>query len=108
MMDARTKAVKSHRMRLRKRRMKRVEVTVREDDAPLVRKMAVALRRDDPPARKLRAMVRKAVAQDHGPSIGAVLASLPDISGPEFDRVFDEIEQVRRHPVMMQIRDVGL
>lgn len=107
-MDARTKAVKSHRKRLRKRRMRRVEVTVREDDATLVRHMAAALRRDDGPARKLRAIVRQAVARDHEPSIGEVLASLPDLSGPDFDRVFDEIEQLRRHPIMSQIRDVDL
>ena len=106
MMDARTKALKSHRARLRKRRMKRVEVTVREQDAGLVRDIAAALRRDDASARKLRTMTRQAVAENSEPSIAEVLDSLPDISGPEFDRVFDEIERSRHDPVMMQIRDV--
>jgi hypothetical protein len=108
MTDARTRAVKSHRKRLRKRRMKRVEVTVREPDAALVRAMAAALRRDDAAARRLRAIVRQAVAQDPEPSVGKVLNSLPDISGPEFDAVFDEIERSRRDPIMMQVRDVDL
>lgn len=108
MMDARTKALKSHRARMRKRRMKRVEVTVREHDASLVRDVAAALRRDDAGARKLRTIVRQAVAQNSEPSIGEVLNSLPDISGPEFDRVFDDIERSRRDPVMMQVRDVDL
>jgi hypothetical protein len=108
MIDARTTAVKSRRKRLRKRRMMRVEVTVREPDAVLVRDMAAALRRDDASARRLRAIVRQAVPQDPEPSVDKVLSSLPDISGPEFDAVFDEIERSRRHPVMMQVRDVDL
>jgi len=88
--------------------MKRVEVTVREQDAALVRDMAAALRRDDAPARRLRTIVRQAVAQPPEPSIGEVLESLPDISGPEFDAIFEEIERFRHDPIMMKVRDVDL
>lgn len=88
--------------------MKRVEVTVRENDAALVRQMAAALRRDDASGRQLRAMVREAVATRPEPSALDIFNSLPDISGPEFDAVFDEIERFRHHPVMMQVRDVDL
>jgi hypothetical protein len=108
MIDARTRAVKSHRKRLRKRRMRRVAVTVREPDVVIVRDMAAALRRDDATARRLRAIVRQAIAQDPEPSIDKVLNSLPDISGAEFDAVFDEIERSRRHPAIMQVRGVDL
>ena len=108
MMDARSKAVKSHRRRLRKRRMKRVEVTVRDGDTGLIRDMAAALRRDDTPARRLRAMVRQAVAPASEASLGKVFESLPDISGREFDSVFDEIERLRHDPIMSRVREIDL
>ncbi len=41
-----------------------------------------------------------------GPSIAEVLRSLPNVSGPEFDEAFEEIERLRQHPVMEQVRDV--
>src|ERR1700730_6509348 len=108
MMDARTKAVKSHRRRLRKRRMKRAALPVRENDAALPRQIAAALRRDDASAARLRTLARQATAPKPEPSALDVFNSLPDISGPEFDAVFDEIERFRRHPMMMQVRDVEL
>jgi len=107
-MDARTKALKAHRKRLQTRRMKRVEVTLRENDAALVRKLAATLRRDGVAARRVRAVLSKAVADKHEPTLAEILAGLPDISGPEFDSVFEEIEQFRHHPVMMKVRDVEL
>ena len=107
-MDARTKAVKAHRKRLRSRRIKRVEVTVREDDAALIRQLARLLRRDEDAALRARTMVRAAVEQQSGPTIAEAIRSLPDISGPEFDEVFEEIVRFRHHPVMMQVRDVDL
>jgi len=36
------------------------------------------------------------------------LDSLPDISGPEFDAVFEEIERFRHDPVANKLRDVDL
>jgi hypothetical protein len=49
-----------------------------------------------------------AVGRNTEPSIADVLRSLPDISGPEFDWVFEEIERLRQHPIMKQVRDVEL
>jgi len=106
-MDARTKAVKAHRKRLRSRKMKRVEVTVRDEDAALIRRLAAHLRRADENAERLRFVLRGAVAENRGPTIAEALYD-PVIAGPEFDEVFEEIEQFRRHPVMMQVRDVEL
>ena len=106
-MDARTKAVKAHRKRLRTRKMKRVEVTVREEDAALVRKFAAQLRRNDENAQRLRFVLRGAVAEHRGPTIAEALYD-PAIAGPEFDEVFEEIERFRHHPVMQQVRDVDL
>jgi hypothetical protein len=107
-MDARTKAVKAHRRRLRARKMKRVEVTVREADAVLIRKLAGLLRRDDEAAGRARTTLRAAIERKAGPTIAEAVGSLPDISGPEFDDVFEEIERFRHHPIMMQVRDVDL
>jgi hypothetical protein len=107
-MDARTKAVKTHRKRLRLRRMRRVEVTVREDDAPLIQSVAKALRGDDASAKRARAALRAATKESTGPTVAEAIRSLPDISGPEFDQVFNEIERFRHHPMMLQVRDVDL
>ena len=108
MTSAQSKAVKSHRTRLRKRGMKRIEVIVREQDAALVRGVAEVLRRDDVSARKLRTAMHGAVGQRAEPSIADVMNSLPDISGPEFDKIFEEIERLRQHPIMKQVRDIEL
>jgi len=107
-MDARTKALKAHRKRMRVRQMKRVEVTVREQDAGLIRRLAAELRRDDQAAHRIRAALDGTAADDGGPTVADVMAALPDISGPEFDKVFEEIEKFRHDPVMMRVRDVEL
>jgi|SRR4051812_31369550 hypothetical protein len=103
-MDARTKAVKNHRKRLRTRRMKRVEVTVREHDAALLRKFAAALRRNDKSAARLRASLLEEPSASQEPTVAEVMAALPDISSPEFDPVFEEIERFRHDPIMMRVR----
>ena len=50
----------------------------------------------------------QAVTPGPEPSALDIFNSLPDISGPEFDALFDEIERFRHHPAMMQVRDVEL
>jgi hypothetical protein len=52
--------------------------------------------------------MRDAVDPGNEPSIAEAMRSLPDISGPEFDDAFDEIERLREHPIMKQVRDVEL
>lgn len=106
-MDARTKAVKTHRRRLKARRMQRVEVTVRKQDATLVRKLVARLRHNDDNADRLRCVMRAAVAEDRGPTLLEALYD-PVVSGPEFDEVFEEIERSRHHPIMMKVRDLDL
>ena len=106
-MDARTKAPKAHRKLLQTRRMKRVEVTVRNQDAALVQRLATELRRNDANAERLRLVLRGAVAEHRGPTLAETLYD-PVIAGPEFDDVFEEIERFRHHPLMMKLRDVDL
>jgi hypothetical protein len=88
--------------------MRRVEVTVREDDALLIQSVAKALRSNDASAERARAALRAAAKQDAGPTIAEALSSFPDISGPEFDEVFEEIERFRHDPIMLQVRAVDL
>ncbi len=87
--------------------MKRVELTLREQDAGLVRRLAAELRRNDENADRLRFVLRGAVARHRGPTIAEALYD-PSVAGPEFDEVFEEIERFRHHPVMMKVRDVDL
>lgn len=103
-MDARTKAVKTHRKRLRRRGLKRVEVTVPAQDTELVREIASALRANGPEAQT----IRQAPSRKKHLSAAEVIDAGPDISGPEFDSVFDEIERLRRDPVLQRAREVDL
>jgi hypothetical protein len=107
-MDARTKALKSHRKRLRSSGLKRVEVTVPSRDAKLVREVASVLRNGGATARRLASSVRDITGKEKEPTIAEVMAAAPDISGPEFDAVFDEIERLRHDPVVQKVRDIDL
>ena len=107
-MDARTKAVKAHRKRLRTRGMKRVEVTVPSKDADLVREVAAVLRSNSGQAQCLRTSLRQATDRGPEPTIAEAMDSLPDISGPEFDAFFEEIERFRHHPTMLKMRDIDV
>jgi hypothetical protein len=98
MASAQSKAVSRHRARLSRQGWKRIEVVVRSRDAGLLRELAAVLRRDDPVARQLRDATRQALGHDAAPSIADVIRSLPDVSGPEFDDAFVEIERLRQEP----------
>jgi hypothetical protein len=87
--------------------MKRVEVTLREQDAALIRRLAGELRRKDVNAERLRSVLRGVLAKSRGTNLAEALYD-PAISGPEFDEVFQEIEQFRRSPEMMRVRDIDL
>ena len=106
-MDAQTKALTSHRKRLRARGVKRVEVLVRAKDVALVRQLAAGLRSDDASAERLRDALRGVVAGSQGKTLGDMLYD-PAIAGPDFDEIFAEIERSRRDPAMMKMRDVKL
>ena len=53
-MDAKTRAVKAHRARLKKRGMKRLEVSVPAREAPVIRRAASVLRGQSSEAARLR------------------------------------------------------
>lgn len=106
-MDARTKALKTHRKRLRTRGMKRVELTLQEQDAVLLRRVATKLRKADADAARIRSALREAVAEKRASTLAEALYD-PIVARPEFDDVFEEIERERRDPVMSKARDVDL
>jgi hypothetical protein len=105
-MDARTKALKSHRKRLRSSGLKRVEVTVPSRDAKLVREVASVLRNGGATARRLASSVKQITRGEAEPTVAEVIESMPDISGPEFDAIFEEIERLRHDPIVNKVRDV--
>jgi hypothetical protein len=107
-MDARTKSPKPRRKRSSPRAPKPVAKAARDPDAALVRQLAAELQRGDENAERLRAVLRAALAERRGPTLAEILNAGPDISGPEFDHIFEEIERFRHHPVMMKVRDVDL
>jgi|SoiMethySBSTD1v2_1073268.scaffolds.fasta_scaffold1933919_2 hypothetical protein len=102
MTDAQKNVLKAHRTRLQKRGLRRVEVTVRSEDIELVRDVAAALREDGERARWMRNALRDAAKQ---PAIAEDLSSLPDISAPELDATFEDVDHSRHQPVTTKVRD---
>jgi hypothetical protein len=105
-MDARTKAVKTHRKRLRTRGLKRVEVTVLAEHVMLVRDFAAQLRENPARAKEITAAVR-AEEKKRSKNLAEALYD-PAVAGPDFDDVFEEIERSRHDPEMMKTRDIEL
>ena len=104
-MDARTKAVKSHRKRLHARGMKRVEVTVRAENVALLRDVAAKLRETSDVTRIAAALVPPPPTKTR--SLADALYD-PILADPAFDEVFEQIERSRRDPEMMKTRDIDL
>jgi hypothetical protein len=75
-MSSQRKAVKSYRRRLKRQGIVRVEVQVRKDDAPLVRKVAQALS-DPTRGREARAILSEKFGERRPKDFKELLASLP-------------------------------
>jgi hypothetical protein len=82
-----TSAVAEHRRRLRGRGLRRVEVQVRGEDAPLVRAVAAALA-DPERAAEARALLRGRFAPASARSLKDLLASAP-LDGVDLERSRD-------------------
>jgi hypothetical protein len=107
-MDARTKPLKIRRKRARARRPAKAASLKRGQDQALLRQLAAELRRNDDNAERLRAVLHVALRQRRGPTVAEVMDAAPDISGPEFDHIFEEIERFRHSPIAMKVRDIDL
>jgi hypothetical protein len=106
-MDARTKAVKSHRKRMRSSGMKRVEVMVRAEYVPLVREVAAELRAGSANAKRIESALRRDRPKEPVRNLAEALYD-PAIAGGSFDEVFEELDRARRDPVMQMTRDIDL
>jgi hypothetical protein len=111
MMDARTKAVKSHRNRLRRRGCRRVEVQVPADEVAVIRKAAAILRNPTQEAAQLRRTLGFA------PKPGRALTALDIFAMPEplsaegerqWKQVMKQVERHRKDPRLNRPRDVEL
>ena len=87
MPTAKKKAVASYRRRMRRKGLVRVEVQVREGDAPLLRSVAGALI-DPDRAAEARALLRERFAPRAVKGLKALLAAAP-LEGVDLERVRD-------------------
>jgi len=106
-MDAKTKALKAHRARLKKRGMKRLEVCVPAVEAEVIRRAASVLRKQAAEAGLLRQVL--GFAQTPGRVTTAVdLFALPEQSSTVDDAMWDEamaqIARDRKDPAINRPR----
>ena len=88
--------------------MKRVQVTVRAEHAPLLRHVATKLRADPKNARRIRTALNDAATSGRGKSLAEALYDPPVVAAPAFDDVFDEIERARQEPAMQRMHEIDL
>ncbi len=110
-MDARTKALKAHRTRLKKRGMKRVEVSVPRAEAAVIRKAASALREQSGEAARLR-QILGFPASSAGAENAAELFAMTEPLSPEGEALWDaamtRIERDRKDLTLSRSRDAPL
>lgn len=110
-MDAKTKALKSHRARMKKRGMKRLEVCVPAAEAPVIRKAASVLRAQAGEA----AGLRRALGFAHEPGRAASAVDLFAMATPVspagealWDDAIEQIGRDRKDPVLSRPRKFAL
>jgi hypothetical protein len=109
MMDARTKALKSHR--LRRRGLRRVEVQVPAGDVAVIRKAAAILRHPTKEAAQLRRTLGFAPEPRHALTALDIFA-MPEPLSAERERLWKQamkrVERDRKDPRLNRPRDVDL
>ena len=110
MKDARTNAVNSHRRRLRKRGLKRVEVQVPARETDVIRK-AAAILRDPIEAAQLRRHLGFDPPKDQPRSALDVFA-MDEILSSQGEALWEEAmrdaERIRKDPRLNRLRDLDL
>lgn len=96
MMDARTRAVKSHRTRLRRRGFKRVEVQVPAAEVEVIRRAAAVLR--DPTEEAARLRRHLGFESERGRALTAIdIFAMPEPLSAEGERLWEQaMKQVAR------------
>lgn len=95
-MDAKSKALKAHRARLKKRGMKRLEVSVPASEAAVIRRAASVLREQASEAARLRQVL--GFARAPGRAANAVdLFAMPEPLSPAGEALWDDaMAQINR------------
>jgi hypothetical protein len=110
-MDAKSKALKAHRARLKKRGMKRLEVCVPTGDAAVIRRAACVLREEAGEAAPLRQIL--GFAAEPGRVANAIdLFAMPEPLSPAGEALWDEamaqIERDRKNSTLNRPRRLSL
>jgi len=110
-MDARSKALKAHRARLKKRGMKRLEVSVPAREAPLIRRVAAILRGQPAEAARLRNALGFRREAGHPASAADMFAMTTPLSA-EGEKLWDEamtlVRRDRRDRALNRPRNIAL
>jgi len=110
-MDAKSKALKSHRARLKKRGMKRLEVCVPAGEAAVIRRAACVLREQAGEAARLRQVL--GFAAELGGAASAIdLFAMPEPLSPAGEVLWDDamaqIERDRKDSTLNRPRKLTL
>ncbi len=110
-MDAKSKALKAHRARLKKRGMKRLEVCVPAAEAGVIRKAASVLREHSGEAMRLRQLLGFAAEPGRATSAADLFAMSEPLS-PAGEALWDEamaqIERDRKNSALNRPRKLSL
>ena len=110
-MDAKSKALKSHRARLKKRGVKRLEVSVPAREAAVIRRAASVLREQAGEAARLRQILGFA-PEPGGPASAVDLFAMPEPLSPSGEALWDDamaqIERDRKDSTLSRARKLNL
>jgi len=110
-MDAKVKALKAHRARLKKRGIKRVEVSVPVREAAVIRKAAAVLREQAGEARRLRQILGFAPEGARTANAVDLFAMTPPLSPAGealWDAAMEQIERDRKDFALNSPRKLAL
>jgi hypothetical protein len=95
-MDAKTKALRNHRARLKRQGMRRLEVSVPAAEASVIRKAAAVLREQSGEAARLRQVLGFARERE-GPANAVDLFAMPVALSPAGEALWNAaVEQIER------------
>jgi len=110
-MDAKTRAVKAHRARQKRRGMKRLEVNVPAREAPVIRRAASVLRAQSAEAARLRQVLgfpRETGNPASAPDLFAMTPALSTVGEALWDEAMAQVVRDRRDRVLSRARKVTL
>ncbi|MGB7037287.1 MAG: hypothetical protein WBD71_17375 [Xanthobacteraceae bacterium] len=110
-MDATAKAVKAHRARLKRRGLKRIEISVPAREAAVIRRAAAVLREQSGEAARLRHVLgfsREAGRAANALDLFAMAAPLSGKGELLWDEALETIQRVRKDRALSRPRKVAL